>query len=100
MFVSGLTCAAADRVHGSDAPPLVSLGVVAFGGAQPVRAVEASHRVQQPVDHGHTDSDPPRQHRRHQLPAVPLRIIPEHEHSHQETERLNTNTALTLRQTR
>lgn len=78
-----LTGSAARLRHGRDLSPAVVLGVVALGGGDAARAVEAAHGVQQPVDHGHAHAQPRARHRRHLRPRVLLRVVTAtHKHSH------------------
>lgn len=71
-----LTGTAADGGHGGDGSPGVALRVVTLSRAQAGGAVKPPHGVKEPVQHCHSHPNAPRQHGGHQLPLVPLRLVP------------------------
>lgn len=72
----GLTCSAADSVHGCRAPPFVFLGVVTLHWAQTMRSIKPSHRIEEAVNYSYAYPYSPSQHRGHQMPRVSFRVVP------------------------
>lgn len=71
----GLTCSAADSVHGCRAPPFVFLGVVTLHWAQTMRSIKPTHSVEEAVNDSHAHPYSPGQHGGHQLPWVSVWVI-------------------------
>lgn len=70
------TCPTSDGIHGGDHSPLVPLGVVTLSRIKAVRPIKAPDSIEQAIENSHAHPDSPRQHWGHQVPLIPLGLIP------------------------